>query len=108
MAVDLLIRLKRDKKHKGPKVTTVVRTAMRTTPIPVTVGTFEAYHGGERWGGMPLGVGGGLGTQSAGPYMYIHIYIYGTPRTLYIHIYIYLCVQPLSLVLYVTSLLCSV
>ena len=28
-------------KHKGPKVTTVMRVAMRSAPIPVTVGTFE-------------------------------------------------------------------
>ena len=40
MPVDLLIHSKREKKHKGPKVTTVLRIAMTTTVIPVTVGTF--------------------------------------------------------------------
>ena len=45
--------------------------ATLTGLIPVTVGTFEAYHGGGGGGGIPLGGGGGggLGTQSAGPYM---------------------------------------
>ena len=55
--------------------------ATLTGLIPVTVGTFEAYHGGVG-GGIPLGGGGwggdtigggGLGTQSAGPYIYIYI-----------------------------------
>ena len=45
--------------------------ATLTGLIPVTVGTFEAYHGGG--GGIPLG-GGGLGTQSAGPYIHIGFY----------------------------------
>ena len=47
--------------------------ATLTGLIPVTVGTFEAYHGGGG-GGDTIGGGGGgggLGTQSAGPYIYI-------------------------------------
>ena len=43
--------------------------ATLTGLVPVTVGTFEAYHGGGGGGGIPLGGGGGLGTQSAGPYI---------------------------------------
>ena len=45
--------------------------ATLTGLIPVTVGTFAAYHGGGvgGGGGIPLGGGGGLGTQSAGPYI---------------------------------------
>ena len=44
--------------------------ATLTRLIPVTVGTFEAYHGGGCGGGYHWkGGGGGLGTQSAGPYI---------------------------------------
>ena len=52
--------------------------ATLTGLIPVTVGTFEAYHGGGGWGGggYHWGGGGGLGTQSAGPYIYIYMYVY--------------------------------
>ena len=65
----------------APKTTTVTRMATLTGLIPVTVGTFEAYHGGVgggynsggvdtiRGGGEDHSGGGGLGTQSAGPYM---------------------------------------
>ena len=49
-------------------MTTVARMATLTGLIPVTVGTFEAYHGGGG-GGDTIGGGWGLGTQSAGPYM---------------------------------------
>ena len=45
---------------EAPTTTTVTRMATRRGPIPVTVSTFEAYLGV---------VGGGLGTQSAGPYI---------------------------------------
>ena len=45
--------------------------ATLTGLIPVTVGTFEAYHGGGVGEGYQWG-GGGLGTQSAGPYIYIY------------------------------------
>ena len=63
------------RQHEEPKVTTVTRMATLTGLIPATVGTVEAYHGGGG-GGIPLG-GGGLGTQSAGPYIpYVYIYIY--------------------------------
>ena len=50
--------------------------ATLTGLIPVTVGTFEAYHGGGG-GGVGGGYhwGGGLGTQSAGPSIYIYIYV---------------------------------
>ena len=59
-------------KHKGPKVTTVMRVATRTAPIPVTVGGLEACHWGV--GRDTIGGGeGGLGTHSAGPYMYLFI-----------------------------------
>ena len=40
---------------------TVTRMATLTGLIPVTVGTFEAYHGGGVGGGIPLGGGGGGG-----------------------------------------------
>ena len=35
--------------------------ATLTGLIPVTVGTFEAYHGGGGWGGDTIGGGGGGG-----------------------------------------------
>ena len=38
--------------------------ATLTGLIPVTVGTFEAYHGGDG-GGIPLGGGGGGGAGNA-------------------------------------------
>ena len=50
--------------------------ATLTGLIPVTVGTFEVYHGGG--GGDTIGgrEGGGLGTQSAGPYMHACLSVY--------------------------------
>ena len=47
--------------------------ATLTGLIPVTAGTFEAYHGGE-WGGIPLGGGGGW-ERRAQDHTYIHMYI---------------------------------
>ena len=44
-------------------------------PIPVTVGTFEAYHW-WRGGGDTIGGGGGLGTQNAEPYICVYIELY--------------------------------
>ena len=46
--------------------------------IPVTVGTFEAYHGGVGGGYHWGGGGGGLGTQSAGLYItyMFRLYLY--------------------------------
>ena len=65
------------RQHEGPKVTTVTRMEalrlQKTTTVtrmatltgltPVTVGTFEAYHGGGDGGGIPLGGGGGGGWE---------------------------------------------
>ena len=50
--------------------------ATLTGLIPVTVGTFEAYHGGGG-GGIPLGGGGGWERRAQDHiYIYIHMYTY--------------------------------
>ena len=53
---------------EAPKTTTGTRMATPRAPIPVTVSTLKHTLGGVA-GGIPLGEGGGLGTQSARPYV---------------------------------------
>ena len=53
---------------------TVIRIAMRTAPIPVTVGTFEAHYYGA-WGDS-MGVGSGWEGRAQVIYTYNSIYIY--------------------------------
>ena len=68
---------------------TVIRIAMRTAPIPVTVGTFEAcYYGG--WGDT-MGVGRGWEGRAQVIYTYIYIYVY-VDLYIYMYIYIYIIV----------------
>ena len=53
-------------KLEGSKMTTITRMATPRGPIPVTAGTFEAYHWGGvgGWGGgIPLRMGGGGGWE---------------------------------------------